>query len=98
MESEVLMSEDPKKSADSTPLDQLDELDIDVSQLSAKERFTKTAHIAMLMAYDLIDKMRYLEKETLELPDEQIEARLEHLRTSIDQLRTAYLTFSDADL
>lgn len=67
----------------------------DTKELSTKEKFRKTSHIALLIAYDLIDKLRYWEKQTLELPDEQIEERQEHLVASIEQLRVAYLDFTD---
>jgi hypothetical protein len=67
----------------------------DTNELSPKEKFRKTSHIALLIAYDLIDKLRYWEKQTLELPDEQIEERQEHLVASIEQLRVAYLDFTD---
>ena len=67
----------------------------DTKELSTKEKFQKTSHIALLIAYDLIDKLRYWEKQTLELPDDQIEERREHLVASIEQLRVAYLDFTD---
>ena len=43
-------------------------------------------------------ELRYWERETLKLPEDQIEERHEHLRASVEQLRAAYLTFSDLDL
>ena len=79
------MSDDPKEPQGDEPL-------------AVKERFEKTAQIALLMTYDLIDKLRYWEKETLKLPEDQIEERLAHLHASVDQLRAAYLTFTDLDL
>lgn len=95
------MSEDPndpkKDPQQKPPAEQLDELKTSDEALSPKERFEKTSHIALLMAYDLIDKLRYWEKETLKLPDEDIPVRLEHLAKSVDQLRDAYLTFADTD-
>ena len=65
--------------------------------LPPAEKFRKTTHIALLIAYDLIDKLRYWEKETVKLPVEQIERRQEHLVASIEQLRVAYLDFPDLD-
>ena len=47
------------------------------------------------MAYDLIDKLRYLEKEALELPEDQVKERQELLVASIEQLRVAYLDLAD---
>lgn len=89
------MSDEPDVPKDASPEEPLDSED--AGELSPKEKFRKTSHIALLMAYDLIDKLRYWEKETLELPDEQIEERQEHLVASIEQLRVAYLDFTDLD-
>ena len=92
------MSDEPKGPEDASPEEQLEELEsLNSDELSAKERFQKTSHIALLMAYDLIDKLRYWEKQTLELPEEQIQERQQHLIASLDQLRTAYLAFTDLD-
>jgi len=89
---------DPKEDPQQRPpAEQLDELKATDEELSPKERFAKTSHIGLLMAYDLIDKLRYWEKETLKLPDDEVPVRLEHLAKSVDQLRDAYLTFSDLD-
>ena len=94
------MPGEPKDPKDEPSFDQLDELrnSVENAELSARERFQKTSHIALLLTYDLIDKLRYWEKETLELPDDQVAERLEHLTRSVEQLRVAYLTFSDVDL
>ncbi len=59
--------------------------------------FEQMSHIAITLSYDLVDKLRYWEKETLKLPDDEIPVRLEHLAKSADQLRDAYLTFADMD-
>jgi hypothetical protein len=69
----------------------------DHGELSPKERFQKTTNIGLLMAYDMIDKLRFWEKETIKLSDEEIAERLEHLINSVEQLRVAYLDFADLD-
>ena len=61
-------------------------------------RRQQISHIALLMAYDMIDKLRYWEKETLKLPETEIAKRLPHLANSAEQLREAYLAFSDLEL
>ena len=63
-----------------------------------RDSFRQISHIALLMSYDLIDKLRWWEKETLALPDEQLAQRLPHTVTLLEQLRTAYLEFADVDL
>ena len=68
------------------------------ADVDPRERFRQASHIALCMSYDLIDKLRYWEKETLNLPEEEIEKRLPHLVTLLDRLRTAYVGFSDVDL
>lgn len=79
--------------------EQLEELNKSANsgELSPREHFQKSTHIGLLMAYDLIDKLRYWEKETLKLPDEEIPRRLEHLISSVEQLRVAYLDFADME-
>jgi len=89
---------DPKKDPEQKPpAEQLEELQASDEELSPKELFAKTSHIGLLMAYDLIDKLRYWEKETLKLPDDEVPVRLAHLVKSVDQLRDAYLTFADLE-
>ena len=63
-----------------------------------RELFKQVSHIAIYLSYDLIDKLRYWEKETLKLSDEEIEQRLPHLATFLDRLKAAYVDFSDVDL
>jgi hypothetical protein len=60
--------------------------------------FRQVSSIAVCMSYDLIDKLRWFEKETLKLSDEEINERLPHVTGFLDQLRDAYLGFSDVDL
>ena len=91
------MPEDPE-GPDVPPEERLDQLKAEKdAELSPGERYRKTTHIALLMAYDLIDKLRFLEKETLALPDEEIRERQQYLVASIEHLRVAYLDFADLD-
>lgn len=82
---------------ESSPEDQLDEIlkNAGAGSLGPKEQFEQTTKIGLLMAYDLIDKLRYWEKETLEMPEETVVKRLDHLVSSVEELRTAYLSFSE---
>ena len=84
---------------DKGPIEQHDELKESASrgELPPKEHFRQVANVGALLAYDLIDKLRYWEKETLELPDDKVTERLEHLTSSVDQLRAAYLAFAELD-
>lgn len=93
------MPDESNRPANDPPSKQLDDLQRRARDgaLSAREHFEKTSRIGLLMAYDLIDKLRYWEKETLELPEERITARLDHLVRSVEQLRAAYLVFSEPD-
>ena len=63
-----------------------------------RELFKQVSHIAIYLSYDLIDKLRYWEKETLKLTDEEIGRRLPHLAMFLDRLKAAYVDFSDVDL
>ena len=94
------MSDKPEDPQDRAPDEQLDDLKESVSagELSSRERFRKTSHIALLMSYDLIDKLRFMEKGTLALPDDQIDERLERLAESVELLRAAYLSFAEQEL
>ncbi len=90
------MSDEPKGPEDASPEEQLEELKgLNSDELSAKERFQKTSHIALLMAYDLIDKLRYWEKHTLDMSEEEVAQRLDHLVKSVEQLSAAYLAFAE---
>jgi hypothetical protein len=60
--------------------------------------FKQVSNIAVCMSYDLIDKLRWFEKETLNLSDDEIRKRLPHMAGFLDQLKDAYLEFSDVDL
>lgn len=80
----------------------LDELDdwkerYESADSDPRELFKQVSHIAIYLSYDLIDKLRYWEKETLKLTDEQVEERLPHLATFLDRLKAAYVDFSDVD-
>jgi len=63
-----------------------------------RELFRQVSNIAIYMSYDLIDKLRWWEKETLKLTDDEIDKRIPHLTGLLESLKTAYLDFSDVDL
>ncbi|HXV78224.1 MAG TPA: hypothetical protein VD788_18075 [Candidatus Polarisedimenticolaceae bacterium] len=65
---------------------------------SAKELFRQISHIALLLAYDLIDKLRWYESETIKLTDAEIDERIPHISQFLEQLQTAYDHFADVDL
>ena len=90
------MSDEPN---DRLPSEQFDDLQQSAGEgaLTPKEHFEKTSKIGLLMAYDLIDKLRFWEKFTLDLPEEEIAKRLDHLVKSVEQLREAYLAFTELD-
>lgn len=89
------MADEPKI----PPNQQLDDLQRSVREgsLPIKEQFEKASRIGLLMAFDLIDKLRYWEKHTLELPEDEITRRLDHLVRSVEKLRAAYLAFAEPD-
>jgi hypothetical protein len=62
-----------------------------------KELFKQVTHVSLCISYDMIDKIRFWEKETLKLSDEEIAKRIPHMAASLETLRTAYLQFSDVD-
>jgi hypothetical protein len=64
---------------------------------SAKELFRQVSNISLLVAYDLVDKIRWWEKETLKLDEDQVAERLPHMTEVLDQLKVAYVTFSEID-
>ena len=63
-----------------------------------RELFKQVSHIALYLSYDLIDKLRFWEKETLSLSDEEIEKRIPHMSIFLDELKSTYLHFVDVDL
>ena len=63
-----------------------------------RELFKQVSHIALYLSYDMIDKLRYWEKETLSLSDEEIGKRIPHMSVFLDELKSTYLHFSDVDL
>jgi hypothetical protein len=65
---------------------------------SARELFKQISHVALLMSYDLIDKLRWWESETLKLSDEEIDKRIPHMSKFLEELKRAYEDFSDVDL
>ena len=62
-----------------------------------REMFQRVSHIAISMSYDLIDKLRFFEKETLKLPDNEINKRVPHLAAFLERLKAAYLDFAEVD-
>lgn len=88
-------AEDP---ASETPIEQLDGFSEAGADLSAKDRCQRISNIAVLLAYDLVDKLRFWQKETLKLPDEEVAKRTEQLADSVERLREAYLSFADLEL
>ena len=88
----------PKSPAEQPPMEQLDDLQQGDDDLTPKQRFDRITRIALLLGYDLMDKLRYWEKETSKLSDDQLSKRLEPLTASVEKLREAYLSFSDLEL
>jgi hypothetical protein len=78
-------------------MDQLESLQQESDDLTPRQRFERISKIALLLGFDLIDKLRYWEKETSKLSDEQIASRLEPLADAVERLREAYLAFSDLE-
>jgi len=63
-----------------------------------RQLFQQVSSIAVVMSYDLIDKLRWWEKEVLKLPDEEIAKRIPTMATFLDRLRVAYVEFSDQEI
>ena len=63
-----------------------------------RDSFRKISNIALLMSYDLIDKLRWWEKETLALSEEEVARRIPHTVNLLEKLRTVYLEFAEVDL
>ncbi len=91
------MSDEPKQG--STPEAELEawKQQCAAGEISAPDTFKKISNIAVLMSYDMIDKLRFLEQETLKLPEEQIVERVEHMTGFVERLRTAYLSLGETD-
>ena len=70
----------------------------DEDERSPREQFRQVSNIALCMSYDLIDKMRFFEKDTLRLSDAEIAKRVPHMAAFLDHLKDAYLLFSETDL
>jgi hypothetical protein len=62
-----------------------------------RKLFKQVSHIAIAMSYDLIDKLRFYEKETLKLSDKEVEERIPHMQKSLERLRVAYIGFAEVD-
>ena len=70
----------------------------DAREENPRELFQQVSNIAIYMSYDLVDKLRWWEKESLKLTDDEIDKRIPHLAGLLESLKTAYLDFSDVDL
>ena len=79
-----------------TPLEEYAQWKEELGQ--PRERFLKVSHISVCMVYDLVDKLRWYEKETMKRDDDEIEKRLPHMIAFLDRLTAAYLKFSDTDI
>ena len=81
------------------PLDQLEAWKrlVETGEASPRDTYNRVSKIALLLCYDLIDKLRHWEKETLECDDEEVVRRVEHMTTFMDRLREAYLRFGEAE-
>jgi len=62
-----------------------------------RELFQQVSKIAQFMSYDLVDKLQYWERETMKLPDSEIERRVKHVSRCLTQLQSAYVQFSEVD-
>ncbi len=72
--------------------------DSDAGERPPRELFSQVTNVAVLLCYDMVDKLRWLEKDTLQRDEDEIRARLEHMTRTMEQLRSAYLTFADVDI
>lgn len=70
---------------------------LESSEQSPAELFQQMSRISLSMTFDLVDKLRWWEKETLKLPAREIQERIPHMRQFLDRLREAYLEFSEVD-
>ena len=62
-----------------------------------RELFEQVSRIALSISYDLIDKLRWWEKETMRLSDEEVGQRLPHMAAFLDRLKIAYVKFAEVD-
>jgi hypothetical protein len=62
-----------------------------------RELFRQLTHISLCISFDLVDKLRWIEKEMQRLPQEAIEERLPHMATLLDRFKEVYLEFADID-
>lgn len=63
-----------------------------------RKLFQQVSNIAVMMSYDLIDKLRWWEKEVLKLPDEEVAKHVPSMAAFLDRLRIAYVEFSDQEI
>jgi len=71
--------------------------DGETEEQDPRELFQQVSHIAIAMSYDLIDKLRFFEKETLKLPDKDVEERIPHMTMFLERLKVAYIRFAEVD-
>lgn len=85
---------------DGNPMDDFEEWKrhAESGDISPKETYSRISNIALLLSYDLIDKLRFLEKEVGELDDEEVVERVAHMMQFVDKLRAAYLDFAETEL
>ena len=68
-----------------------------LKEQTARELFSQLSNISLCMSYDLIDKLRWWEKEVMKLSDDEISKHIPHLSACLDQLKTTYLQFAEID-
>jgi len=71
--------------------------DGETEEQDPRELFQQASHIAIAMSYDLIDKLRFFEKETLKLSDKEVEERMPHMKNFLERLKVAYIRFAEVD-
>lgn len=79
------------------PMEEFDAAEKVIGEMAPRELFEKMSHIAITMSYDLIDKLRYFEKDTLQQPDPEIATRVRHMAGFLESLKQTYLQFAEVD-
>ena len=75
----------------------LEHASLESGEQTPREIFQRGSKISLSLAYDLIDKLRYYEKETLKLSETEINERLPHMKEVLDKLRAAYLEVAETE-
>ena len=60
-----------------------------------RELLRQVTQIGICMSYDLIDKLRYWEKQAQELPEEELPDQIGQMSDFLEKLKAAYLHFAD---